>query len=268
MLAGTDEVPERGATIDDDPGWFGPDSATWEVHSDISMMIGGLRALLLQTMHPPTMAGVADHSNYRKDPLGRLHRTGSFVGATTFGTTDDAEQAIELVRRVHTRVRGTTPDGTPYDARDPHLLAWVHCTEVDSFLRARQRYGATSLSAGADDRYVDEMARVGEALGAENLPRTRDELRATLQAYRPELAVGAQARTTVRFLAFPPLPLAARPAYGIVFTAATSMLPAFSRRMLRLPIAPLAEPVAIRPAARLLMRTLGWALGEHPRAAA
>ncbi len=262
VLSGSSDAPERRVPFDDDPGLFGPGSATWEVHRDASMMIGGLRALLLQTLHPPTMAGVAEHSNYRTDPLGRLHRTGSFVGTTTFGTTEEADDAIRIVRRVHTRVKGTMADGTPYDAADPHLILWVHCTEVDSFLRARERYGAQRLSADAPDRYVHEMAVVAERLGANDAPRSRAELRATLERFRPELAVGRQARETLRFLAWPPIALTLRPTYGVVFAAAASMLPGFARRMLWLPVVPLAEPLAIRPAATALMRTLGWALGE------
>lgn len=262
LLSGSVDAPERSASFDDDPGLFGPESATWEVHGDASMIIGGVRALLLQTLHPPTMAGVADHSNYESDPLGRLHRTAGFVGTTTFAPTAEAEQAIRIVRRVHTRVRGTTPDGAPYDATDPHLLQWVHCTEIDSFLRARMRYGASPLSAGAPDRYVDEMALVAEKLGVIDPPRSRAELRELLESYRPELGVGRQARDTVRFLAWPPLPRATRATYALVFAAATSMLPGFARRMLWLPVAPFAEPLAIRPAATVLMRTLGWALSD------
>ncbi|MEQ8843085.1 MAG: oxygenase MpaB family protein [Acidimicrobiales bacterium] len=262
VLAGTAEPPERALTFDEDPGLFGPDSTTFLVHTDASMVIGGLRALLLQTMHPLAMAGVADHSDYRNDPLGRLHRTGGFVGTTTFGTTDEAERAIRVVRKVHERVTGTAPDGRPYAATDPHLLLFVHCTEVDSFLRARQRYGATALSSGDGDRYVEEMAVVAEKLGVRRAPRSRDELRAVLDGYRSEHHIGSQARDTVRFLAWPPLPLATRPAYALVFAAAVSMLPRDARWKLRLPIAPLAEPFAIRPAATVLMRTLGWALAE------
>lgn len=264
VLSGSTAIPERPVPFEEDPGLFGPDSATWEVHGDASLIIGGLRALLLQTLHPLAMAGVADHSKYRSDPLGRLHRTAGFVGTTTFGTSTEAEQAIHVVRTVHERIRGTAPDGRPYAATDPHLLQWVHCTEIDSFLRARERYGAVALSAGAGDRYVDEMALVAERLGVVGAPRNRSELRSVLQGFRSELTVGRQARDTVRFLAFPPLPLTTRPTYALVFAAAVSMLPRFARRMLWLPVAPLAEPLAIRPAATVLVRTLGWALGEHP----
>jgi uncharacterized protein (DUF2236 family) len=266
VLAGSPDVAERAVPFEEDPGLFGPDSATFEVHGDASMIIGGIRALLFQTMHPLAMAGVADHSDYRSDPLGRLHRTGGFVGTTTFGTTDEAETAIRVVRRIHERVQGHAPDGRPYRATDPHLLQFVHCTEVDSFLRARERYGATPLSTGAGDRYVEEMAVVAEKLGVRRAPRSRDDLAAVLHSYRPEYHIGSQARETVRFLAWPPLPLATRPAYGLAFAAAVSMLPRHARRALRLPVAPLAEPLAIRPATTLLMRTLGWALGDHPSA--
>ncbi len=257
-------MPERPASFTDDPGLFGPDSATWEVHGDPAMIIGGVRALLLQAMHPLAMAGVTDHSNYKSDPLGRLHRTGGFVGTTTFGTTDEAERAIRMVRRIHERVTGHAPDGRPYAATDPHLLQFVHCTEVDSFLRARERYGTSPLSYGAADRYVEEMAVVAEKLGVLRAPRDRVELTAVLDAYHEEHHIGSQARDTVRFLAWPPLPLAARPSYALVFAAAVAMLPREVRWKLRLPVAPLVEPLAIRPAATALMRTLGWALGDPP----
>ena len=141
LLAGQEGLTEADLATYDDPGLFGPASVAWRVHGEMSMLVGGLRALLLQTLHPPTMAGVADHSDYRKDPLGRLHRTGRFIGATTYGNTATAEHVIEMVRRIHERVAGTLADGTPYAATDPHLLGWVHVTEVDSFLRAYERYG-------------------------------------------------------------------------------------------------------------------------------
>jgi uncharacterized protein (DUF2236 family) len=144
---------------------------TWKVHSHLSTVIGGLRALFVQTMHPLAMAGVADHSDYRKDPLGRLERTAQFVAATTYGTTAEAMHAIEVVRRVHVHVRGIAPDGRPYDASDPALLSWVHNVEVDSFLSAYRRFGPGATDEDAD-RYVAEMTRVGAALGADQIPPT------------------------------------------------------------------------------------------------
>ncbi len=265
MLAGRPERPEFIFDADAER-LFPPGSATWQVHADVSMLVGGLRALLLQTLHPLAMAGVADHSDYRSDPLSRLQRTGSFVAATTFGTLAEAETAIATVRRVHERVVGIAPDGRPYRANDPHLLLWVHCTEVDSFLAARTRYGARPLAGGMADAYIADMAVVGAKLGVVDPPRTRVELRDTLVEFRAELHVGSQARDTVRFLLAPPLRLSARAPYGVIAAAAISLLPRHARRKLWLPVAPIAERIAIRPATTALLRTLGWALGPHPAA--
>ena len=263
MLAGTRQAPQPRFDVAE-PGLFGPGSATWAVHGDVTGLVGGVRALLVQALHPLAMAGVADHSDYRSDPLGRLQRTAGFLATTTFGSIADAQAAITRVREVHERVIGTAPDGRPYEANDPHLLAWVHCTEVDSFLRARQRYGSSSLPTGFDDRYVGEMAEIGRRLGVEHPPTDVAGLKARLWAFRPELTVNHQARETVRFLSWPPLPMAARAPYGVVLGAAIGLVPGFARRMLRLPLPPLVESVAIRPAATVLLRTIGWALGPHP----
>ena len=266
MLAGSGDRPTFEA---DQPRRFGPDSGMWAVHTDIAMLVGGLRALLLQTLHPLALAGVTQHSSYRTDPLGRLHRTAAFVGTTTFGTDEESERAIAVVRAIHTRVAGTARDGRPYSALDPHLLAWVHCTEADSFLRARQRYGDGPLDDALADRYVAEIGEIGAALGVEEPPQNQAELRERLRSYRPELAAGRDTRETVRFLAFPPgLPLAARAPYGVLFSAATTMLPRFAQRMLLLPVPPLSETLVVRPATTALLRTIGWALGEHPAAQA
>lgn len=249
----------------DEPGLFGPDSITWRVHGDPAMFIGGLRALLIQTFHPLTMAGVADHSEYRRDPLGRFQRTVHYVGITTYGTTAEADAAIKAVRRVHGRVVGTAPDGRRYAANDPHLLDWVHLTEVESFLAAYQRYSTRPLSPDEADAYVAEMARLGHLIGAAEPPTSVAEMNAAMEAFRPELHIGRQARDAVRFLLVPPFPLVARPAYGIVAGAAVSLLPSWARRMLWLPVAPGVEPLVVRPAATVLMRVLGWALAPEPR---
>ncbi len=248
-----------------DEGWFAPDSVTRRVFADASTMVGGVESLLVQTLHPPTMAGVADHSNYKADPFGRLHRTGRFIGTTTFGSAEQAQRAVDVVRRVHDRVEGTTPDGTPYRANDPHNLQWVHVTEVDGFLRGYQRYASTPLSADESDTFVEEMAVVARALGVPTPPTTVDELDATLQSYRPELAFGAQARETVRWLAFPPNTLPAIGPYAVIFSAAVSLLPGWARRKLWIPpSAPGVDRLVVRPAAKTMLRTLGWILEEDP----
>ena len=259
---GGDASPVLDPASEDDPGLFGPRSAAWAVHADPAMLVGGVRALLLQTLHPLAMAGVADHSDYRTDALGRLRRTGSFLARTVYGSTAEAHAAVDQVTRIHERVRGTAPDGRAYSALDPHLLAWVHITEVQSFLAANQRYGRVRLSAGHADRYVSEMAQVGLLLGMTSAPTSTRALDAALDAYRPELHMGAQGRDARRFLVFPPLPLTALGPYGVLFGAATGLLPRWARRMLWLPTAPGADPLIVRPAALVLLRTLGWALGE------
>ncbi|MBI2708509.1 MAG: DUF2236 domain-containing protein [Actinobacteria bacterium] len=243
---------------------FGPDSVAWRVHGELATLVGGLRALLLQTLHPLAMAGVAEHSAYREDPFGRLHRTATFLGDTVFGTTAQAEQAIAAVRRIHVRVTGTAPDGRPYSATDPHLVTFVHVTEVDSFLAAHQRYSGRSLRRSEADRYVGEMAAIARRLGGEEVPTTVRELRAWLDGVRPELEVGEQARDAVRFILDPPLPLLAKPTYALVDAAAIGLLPAWAQWMLRLPSLPPVDLLAVRPAMRSLLGVLGWALGPAP----
>jgi uncharacterized protein (DUF2236 family) len=231
------------------------------VHADIAMIVGGLRALLLQTLHPLAMAGVADHSDFRRHPLRRLHRTSHFIGTTTFGSTAQAEAALAAVRAVHRHVVGIAPDGRPYDAADPHLVKWVHITEVDSFLAAYTRYGGTRLSASDRDRYVAEMAEIARRLGAEDdVPTDAASLRAALDAFRPELHVSRQTSEAVRFLLVPPLPTLARAPYGVVTAAAVDLLPPWARRMLWLPAPPLTTRVVVRPAATAMLATLRWAL--------
>lgn len=257
-IAGDERLSSSELATWDDPGLFGPASVAWRVHGESSMLIGGLRALLLQTLHPLAMAGVADHSDYRHDPWGRLHRTGRYIGATTYGNTATAEHVIAMVTRIHTRVEGTAPDGRHYTASDPHLLAWVHDTEVDSFLTAYDRYGSGRLTDAERDRYVAEMAETGRRLGADPVPTTRAGLTEALDAYRPECRYGGQARSAVRFLLAPPVPLALRGPYGLIGAAAVGLLPTWARRMMYLPLPPLLDPLAIRPAATALTRGVGW----------
>ena len=261
LVAGSRNPPTRAPSTEG--GLFGPDSVAWRVHSDPAMFVGGLRALLLQTLHPLAMAGVADHSDYRSDPWGRLRRTSQFIGITTFGSEDEATAIIERVRRIHEQVVGTAPDGRHYQATDPHLLAWVHATEVDSFLAAYQRYGrGNHLDPAAADRYVAEMAVVAGLLGAEEVPTSTAELARFVHRIRPELVVGRQAREAVGFLLAPPVAVAARPAYAVISAAAIGLLPPWARRKLWLPVAPMSDPLLVRPAARALLASLDWALAS------
>jgi uncharacterized protein (DUF2236 family) len=264
VLQGEPLPEDRLAGTGGDLGWFGPGSAVWQVHGDPAMIVGGVRALMLQTLHPLAMAGVAEHSDYRHDPLGRLHRTGGFIGMTTFGTTPVAEQAIAQVRAIHPYVKGVAPDGRPYRADDPELLTWVHVALVDSLLWAYRRYGARPLRAADADRYLEEYAVVALELGAEWVPTSVAAVRQYLRDIRPELHAGRQAGETVRFLLNPPLPLVIRPPYSLVAAAAVGLLPGWARRMLALPTVPLVDRVAVRPAVTAMLRTAGWVLGPPP----
>ncbi|WP_406212144.1 oxygenase MpaB family protein [Streptomyces canus] len=261
-VAGPDG-PATRARIHDSPGprWFAPDRPIRTVHGDASMFIGGLGALLLQSLHPLAMAAVAGHSGYRGDPWGRLQRTSTFLAVTTYGTAEDAQRAVDHVRGIHDRIRGTTTDGMPYHAADPHLLAWVHAAETDSFLRAHERYGARPLDPAGYDAYVADTARVAEALGVIAPPRDRRELSERLTAYRPELHATPETRAAARFLLLrPPLPLAMRPFYGGLAANAVTLLPSWARDMLWLPRLPLMDDLAVRPTGQALTRTIRWAM--------
>ena len=165
------------------------------VHADLPvMLVGGVSALLLQTLHPLAMAGVAEHSSYQEDPLGRLRRTASFVGTTTFGTVAEAAAAIDQVHRVHRRVKGIAPDGRPYSADDPELVTFIHVAEVASFLASSQRYGSRPLTPEECDQYYEEVAPVALALGANWVPRSSAEVESYFLRLRPELYAGPQAK--------------------------------------------------------------------------
>jgi len=264
IVAADGSEPVQPTWDDDDPGLFPLDSPVRQVHADAAGFIGGIRSLLLQSLHPPTMYAVNAHSSYRDDPLGRLQRTAHFLSATTFGSGTEAQRAIEIVRAIHGRVNGVMPDGTPYSAADPHQLAWVHITEVDSFLTAYQQFGSGPLTDAEADRYVADLGRVGIALGMESAPASVAELNEALEAFRPEMAGTEWSEETTLFLLSPPLPTAVRPAYAVLFGAALASLPHWIRNELLLPIPPGSNTMLIRPAATLITRTLQWALsGEY-----
>ncbi len=262
LVAGPDG-PTNRARIHHTPGprWFDEDRPVRRVHADASMFVGGLRALLLQSLHPLAMAGVAEHSDYRGDPWGRLQRTSTFLAVTTFGPDVDAQRAVDRVRGIHQRVRGVAPDGRPYHAADPHLLEWVHIAEVDSFLLAHQLYGAQPLDERGRDAYVADTARVAEALGVVDPPRTEQELAARIEAFRPELSGTPSAREAARYLLLtPPLPIVARAPYGLLAATAVAMLPAWARMPLLLPYFPPVEATLIRMSGRVVVGGIRWAL--------
>jgi uncharacterized protein (DUF2236 family) len=265
-VAGEDNAA-RAAVIWDSPGerWFTPADPIWRVHADAAMFVAGIRALLLQSLHPLAMAGVAGHSGYRGDPWGRLQRTSNFLATTTFGTVEDAEALIERVRGIHERVRGKAPDGRPYAANDPHLLKWVHLVETDSFLRTYQRYADTPLTPAEADCYLAQSCVVATRLGVIDPPTTVAELEAALESYRHELEGTPAARDAARFLLLqPPLPWAARPGYAALAGGGVALLPPWARQYLALPYLPMADRAIVLPLGGAATNVIRWAL-KHPR---
>ncbi len=257
----------RAQELFEAPGerWFAEDRPIRVIHADSCMFIGGLRALLFQSLQPLAMAGVASHSDFKADPWGRLQRTADFLAATTFGPATEAQRAVDMVKRVHIRVVGTADDGRPYSANDPHLLKWVHIAEVDSFLAAHAKFGEIELSPEQRDGYVLDMSRIASSLGVIDPPTTVAELADQIASYRPELRTSAPARDAARYLLLtPPLPIYQRPIYGLLGAAAVSLMPLWTRFPLRLPWLPVSERAVVRPAAQALTKTLRWALQPIP----
>ncbi|MBK5306513.1 MAG: DUF2236 domain-containing protein [Frankiaceae bacterium] len=235
-----------------DAGLYGPDSVTWRVHADPSMALAGLRALFLQAVHPLAMAGVAQHSDFRADPWGRLFRTADYVGVTTYGTRAEAERAGAKVRGIHKRLSGIEPEsGRTYRVSDPALLLWVHCVEVESFLTTAVRSGLRVCAADRD-RYYAEQTRGSALVGLDpsTVPGSVAEMAAYFDRMRPELHVTAEARRTASFILWPPMPskvargTPARPAWVALATTAFGMLPRWARRLYRMPGLPTTDLAA------------------------
>ena len=220
----------------DDEGYFGPESAAWEVHAAMPTLVAGIRALLMQTLHPGAMAGVHDWSRYKSDPLGRLTGTIRWIVAVTFGSKEMAQRESARVARFHDRVNGAYPAAAgevEYSAHDPELLRWVHLAFTEAFLGCHETWGAP-IPGGADG-YVREWARAGELVGARDLPTTRAELRAQLDAFRMAGVLRRDERVdeAVRFIRTPPLP-GTGPAYSFLFAGAVASIPVEYRRLLGL----------------------------------
>lgn len=244
-----------------DPGLFGPDSVSWQVHGDFSsMLIGGISALLMQALHPLALAGVWDHSNFRQDMLGRLRRTGQFISGTTFGSRQDAEWLIDKVRTIHLQVVGTAPDGRPYAASDPDLLTWVHVAEVSSFLAAHLRYRNPNLSPADQDRYYAEIALVAERLGARDIPRSRREVGDYLARMQPQLLCDERSREVLRLLLAAPAPSRlAKPFGTLMMKAGIDLLPDWASAMLDVSQNPLQRQL-IRASVNRSAPMLRWAV--------
>ncbi len=241
-----------------DPGMFGPDSVTWRVMSDATAMVGGIRALLIQTAHPEVVAGVRDHSNYRDDPLGRLSRTTSYVTATAYGAMPEVDAAIAAVRRAHVPVEGTSERGRTYSANGPAQASWVHNVLTDSFLETYQRFSPDPLSPHDADRFVLEQTSLGARLRSDDLPETRSDLGMWVEQHE-SLGPTDAMRDAVSFLTDPPLPSVTRIGYGALYAAAVSTIP---DRIADIIGVETSKTKVI--AGTALLSTLRWALGPSP----
>lgn len=241
-----------------DPGLFGPESVSWRVIGDAAAFVGGVRALLVQAVHPEVVAGVADHSSYKADPLGRLSRTSAYVTATTFGALPEVEAAVAQVRHAHRPVTGRSHRNIPYSAGKPEFAAWVHNVLTDSFLRAYQAYGPSELTSEEADRFVLEQTHVGRLLDADPLPETASEL-ADWVALHPALDESPGMAETRTFLSNPPLDPLQRVGYQALFRGA---LPTVPERVLGL--LALEPTIADEPIGRRFVAFLRWALGSSP----
>ena len=245
-----------------DEALFVKDSPIRMVHADVTgMMIGGIRGLFLQMLHPAALQGVLDYSNFREDAEGRFHRTAQFISVTTFGHRERAQEAIERVNRIHTKITGTLPDGTPYSATDPRTLAWVHIAEASSFLEGYLRHARPDMPRAQQDEYYAQMAVIGRALHADPVPTNVAEANAILREFRQELTTSKEAREIAQFvLAIRPrgFPVALQQAIG---AEAVLLLPPFARSMLGLSRPGLAAFPA-RATTWGLGKTLRWAMRQ------
>ncbi len=239
-----------------DPGLCGPDSISWEVIGDVTAFVGGIRALLIQAAHPEVVAGVEDHSRYQSDPLGRLTRTSLYVTETTYGAMPEVADAVDLVRRAHRPVEGTSERGRTYSADTPELAAWVHNALTDSFLTAFQAYGPRVLSTEEADRFVVEQTRIGRLLEADPMPTTAAEL-ASWIADHPALGPTQGQANAIDFLTSPPLSLPVKLGYRALLSAAVETIPPRIRSIIGVE----ADGDVIGHRA---VRALRWALGSSP----
>lgn len=246
-----------------DEALFPKDTPIRMVHADlVGMMTGGVRALLLQMLHPEALQGVLDHSNFREDMHGRLRRTARFIAMTSFGHRNDAMKAIDRVNRIHAKVGGTLPDGAPYSATNPRTLAWVHVTEAQSFLAGYVRHVRPNMPGAEQDEYYRQFAVIARALGADPVPESRREAEALFRKLRHDLRSSAEAREIAQ-LVLNQRPKNAPPALQAMISAeAVAMLPPFARSMLNLQ-SPVFAALPARAATWGVGRTLRWAFRQN-----
>ena len=251
------EVVAKG----DEPGFYLPTDAPWIVHGDFSTLVGGVRALLMQALHPGSLTGVSQHSRYEADPLGRLSGTIRWLTVTTFGSIEAIKGEAGRVNRMHKSVSGEyeTAKQTikPYQARDKDLLLWVHVAFMDSFLRAHQNYSRKPIPGGADS-YVALWSKSVGPLGLKTVPMSEAELLETLEEFKPELTVTDETKAVVKWIRKAPLPLLAKPIYALLFHSALASMPKQYRDMIGMRSWPL---WLLRPVTTNLLSFMRFAIG-------
>ena len=249
----------------DEGGHFVPTDAPWVVHADFGTLVGGIRALLMQALHPGTLAGVAQHSRYEQDALGRLAGTIRWLTVTTFGSLTAVANEANRVNRLHERVRGQYVDGQdqpkPYRAADPDLLLWVHIAFMDSFLRSHQQFAWREIPGGADN-YIAQWSKSVAPLGLTEVPMDEAELLASIDAYvdRGLLRVDDTTRKVIEFIKRPPLPVLSRPVYALLFQAAVLSLEPRFQQLLGLKPGP---RWLVQPLTRFTLRFIRLAIGPE-----
>lgn len=247
----------------DEPGLYLPSEAPWIVHADFGTLVGGVRALLMQALHPGSLAGVRTHSRYEQDPLGRLSGTIRWLTVTTFGSHKAIAQEANRVNRMHDKVSGdyqtASGEQKSYRAADPDLLLWVHIAFMDSFLRAHQNYSHKPIPGGADE-YVKLWSKSVEPLGLKSVPMNEAELLATLEDFNSKLVVNQDTKDVIKWLQRPPIPVLARPFYALFFQAALASIPSQYRQMIGLRSLPL---WFLRPVTTSVLRLMRVAIGPE-----
>jgi uncharacterized protein (DUF2236 family) len=247
----------------DDIGMFSPTDAPWIIHRDFSTLVGGVRALLMQALHPGSLAGVAQHSRYEQDPLGRLSGTIRWLTITTFGSNQAVQNEAGRVNRMHTRVSGEyqTAQGetTSYRAADPRLLLWVHIAFMESFLRSHQNYSKAPIPGGAD-AYVRLWGKSVAPLGLDDVPTSEAELNKLLDEFSEELIVTDQTRAVIKWIKNAPLPPVTKPVYKLLFYSAAASLDPRSRSLIGIRSAPL---WLLRPITTGLLSLMRFAIGPE-----
>lgn len=266
LLSGaTDGTPPWLAVVAEgnDVGMFSPQDAPWIIHRDFSTLVGGVRALLMQALHPGSLAGVAQHSRYEQDPLGRLSGTIRWLTVTTFGSVEAVQNEAGRVNRMHTRVSGeyqtAQGESASYRAADPRLLLWVHIAFMESFLRAHQNYSRAPIPGGAD-AYVKLWGKSVAPLGLADVPASEAELNLLLDQFSEELIVTDKTRSVINWIKKAPLPPLTKPVYKLLFYSAVASLDPRFRALIGLRSAPL---WLLRPVTTSLLSLMRFAIGPE-----